>query len=108
MMYVVAFLLSLVRTVANGYVLSKLWAWFVVPAFGVPALPTLRAIGVMMVLNFLSLHLHAEIIKAQPKSAKPRAALKDWVNEYLVAILLVCPLILGISYLWHLAIVAWS
>ena len=39
--------------VAYGFVLSKVWSWFVVPALGVPALGVGAAIGVAFVVNVL-------------------------------------------------------
>jgi hypothetical protein len=63
----------------------------------------------MYVIDFLSMHLQAEIIKAQPKKEKADPnAVKVACLEAAVAILIVCPLILCVSYLWHLSIVAWS
>lgn len=38
----------------RGYVLSILWAWFMVPTFGLPALSLAAAIGVAMVISFLT------------------------------------------------------
>lgn len=38
----------------RGYVLTVLWAWFVVPTFGPPALAIAPAIGLAMVVSFLT------------------------------------------------------
>jgi len=38
----------------NGYALSVLWRWFVVPVFGVPALSVCYAIGVSIVVSYLT------------------------------------------------------
>ena len=37
----------------NGFVLMKLWGWFMVPQFGLPVLSLSGAIGVGMVVSFL-------------------------------------------------------
>lgn len=37
----------------HGWVFSQLWLWFVVPTFGLPALPVTQAIGIMLLI-FLS------------------------------------------------------
>ena len=37
-----------------GFVLSKFWAWFMVPQFGLPALGLASAIGVSLVATCLS------------------------------------------------------
>jgi uncharacterized membrane protein len=39
----------------NGFVLSKLWAWFIVP-LGAPSLTLPLAIGLAMVVGFLTYH----------------------------------------------------
>ena len=38
----------------KGYVLTVLWAWFVVPVFGLPALALAPAIGLSLVVSFLT------------------------------------------------------
>lgn len=47
-------LLLLVSSCVNGWVLTKLWAWFMVPIFHLPALTLWPAIGVAMVIRFLT------------------------------------------------------
>ena len=39
--------------VIDGYVLSLLWAWLVVPTFRIPALSIAQAIGIMLVVGFI-------------------------------------------------------
>ena len=39
--------------IINGFVLTKLWAWFIVP-FGLPELGLAQAIGIAMVIGFLT------------------------------------------------------
>ena len=38
----------------NGWALSVLWKWFIVPVFGAPILTIPAAIGVAMVVNYLT------------------------------------------------------
>lgn len=38
----------------NGWALSKLWSWFIVKTFGLPALTIPSAIGVAMVVTYLT------------------------------------------------------
>ena len=38
----------------KGYVFSILWAWFVVPTFGLPPLAIAPAIGVALLVSFLT------------------------------------------------------
>lgn len=52
---VVVFVVS--ATMLNGYALSVLWGWFVVPTFEtVPPLSLPAAIGIAMVVGFLTNH----------------------------------------------------
>jgi hypothetical protein len=37
----------------NGWALSVLWGWFIVPLFSVPALPVLYAIGIGFIASLL-------------------------------------------------------
>ena len=37
----------------DGYVLSLLWGWLVVPTFRIPALSIAQAIGIMLVVGFI-------------------------------------------------------
>lgn len=43
-------------TILNGFVLSTLWSWFIVPAFDLPVLRIPEAIGLAMVVGFLTYH----------------------------------------------------
>lgn len=44
--------------IINGYVLSVLWRWFIVPTFDAPALGVVSAIGVAMVVSYLTYQTH--------------------------------------------------
>lgn len=39
--------------ILNGYTLSKLWLWFIVPLFKVQELPIVYAVGINMLINFV-------------------------------------------------------
>jgi hypothetical protein len=41
------FLVSIITTLSYGYVLPKLWAWFIIPIFHLPPLPFWYAVGIM-------------------------------------------------------------
>ena len=43
-----------VSSLLNGFVLSILWGWFIVPLFGLPQLSLPYAIGIGMVVSFLT------------------------------------------------------
>lgn len=38
----------------SGWVLTKLWAWFLVPTFGAPVLPIAAAIGIAALVSFIT------------------------------------------------------
>lgn len=42
----------------NGYTLSVLWGWFIVPIFSAPKLAIVPAIGIAIVANHLTYQLH--------------------------------------------------
>lgn len=44
--------------IINGYVLSVLWGWFIVPTFGVSALSIVPAIGVAIVVSSFACLTH--------------------------------------------------
>jgi len=46
--------LVVVSAIFNGYVLSLLWGWFVVPVFSLPKLPVTSAIGLSLVVGYLT------------------------------------------------------
>ncbi len=49
----VAFLMVF-SAIFNGYALSVLWGWFVVPTFGAPALDVVPAIGIALVVGYMT------------------------------------------------------
>lgn len=48
-----ALVLSIPAWVWQGFVVSKLWNWFVVPAMNVPTIGTLRAMGLTLIAFML-------------------------------------------------------
>ena len=56
--------LAVIGAIWSGYVLTILWAWFVVPTFGLPPLALAPAIGLAVVVSYLTHQYH-------PKPAKP-------------------------------------
>jgi hypothetical protein len=43
-----------VGAIWNGYVLTILWGWFIAPTFGLPALSLATAIGLALVVSYLT------------------------------------------------------
>lgn len=62
--------------ILRGFVLTKLWAWFVVPFFGLPALSIPLAIGISLLIGFL----------AQSPTAKDVES-GDWKKSFSISIL---------------------
>jgi hypothetical protein len=56
----------------KGYVLTILWGWFVVPTFGLPTLALAPAIGMSLVVSFLT-H-QSDATKEQEGSSSDRLA----------------------------------
>lgn len=54
----------------NGYVITKLWAWFIVPLFGLPLLNIPQAIGLDLVVTFLT--FHQTVYNPEPKDKKEK------------------------------------
>ena len=50
--------LMVFSSIFTGYTLSVLWGWFVVPTFGAPALHIVPAIGVAIVVSYLTYQTH--------------------------------------------------
>lgn len=41
----------------NGYVLSMLWAWFMVPLFRLPSLSVVGAMGLALIVTYLTVNM---------------------------------------------------
>ncbi len=52
--------LIVLSVVANAYALSVLWGWFVVPLFALPALSIPVAMGLSVIVNFMTSHSTTE------------------------------------------------
>jgi len=53
-------LLGILTTVLNGFVLTVLWRWFVVETFGLKSLTIPQALGIALVIGFLTSHYSGE------------------------------------------------
>lgn len=49
-------LVIVLSSILNGWVLSILWGWFIVPIFELPSLPIAEAIGFATIVTFLTRH----------------------------------------------------
>ncbi len=46
--------LIVIAVLLNGFAISVLWGWFLVPPFGLPELSTLQAIGIASIVIYLT------------------------------------------------------
>ena len=59
--YTVTFLVAMIlSSLINGYGLSVIWLWFMVTTFGLPELTIPAAIGVSLVVSFLTYNESSE------------------------------------------------
>jgi len=52
--FLIGLILLSISTIWKGFVLTKLWLWFIVPFFGLHPLSIPFAIGFFLILRFLS------------------------------------------------------
>lgn len=57
--FFVASAIVAIATIWGGYVLSIIWGWFMVPTFGLPLLSVTAAMGVALVIGYLT-HAYKE------------------------------------------------
>lgn len=97
---------GVVQTLTGGFVLSKLWGWFITAAFsGAPGLTYMKAVGLIFTINFLLMGLS---MKDWDKDWNKKPTISDepdWMTKSiiksLVMVLLVYPLTLLSAYVWH-------
>ncbi len=54
-MFIILFVIVLaVLYLLNGVALNLLWGWFMVPTFGLPAISLAQAVGLTIIINFLT------------------------------------------------------
>ncbi|MEX1061603.1 MAG: hypothetical protein WEC39_00590 [Patescibacteria group bacterium] len=53
-MFLLIFLAAIPISILRGWVLTKLWAWFIMPVFGLPSLGIAPAIGFALIVGFFS------------------------------------------------------
>jgi phosphate/sulfate permease len=81
--------------IINGWVLSILWGWFITPVFGIPAISVGQAIGLAMVVSYLT-YQHIEQDSDKDKTERFAG---------IFAVLLIRPLMsLLLGYIVHLFI----
>lgn len=88
------FLILAISSILNGWVLSILWGWFISPVFGIPVITVGQAIGLAMVVSYLT-YQHVD------SNTRKNDKTEFYVN-IMVAVLLRPLITLGIGYIVHL------
>lgn len=57
--------LLVVSSILNGYALSVLWGWFVVPVFHLPQLSIVPAIGIAMMVGYLAHQMEPDCVEKE-------------------------------------------
>lgn len=119
--FFIAIFIGLCGTMVNGWVLSKLWGWFFIPAvkllsvnietgsttglaFVLPPITALQGIGIMIVVTFIFQGLFNKVekiltaIKASPESFADQMgqAVANTIGNVLSSMI-----ILGLAWIWH-------
>jgi hypothetical protein len=84
-----------IGSVIGGYVLSVLWGWFIVTTFSLPALGIVEAIGLNLIVGFLTYQYTAE--KQDAEDEKYAIALTNSIVKSIIFPLI----ILFIGYIVH-------
>lgn len=85
----------------NGYVFSKLWLWFIVPRFGVEPMPVRMAVGVSMLVWFLTTN-HSSGTKFKFEDGKIREpTFAEAVAAGLTSLFVYPLLVLLLGWFWH-------
>lgn len=56
-------LAMIISPIVNGFVIMKLWAWFITPTFNIHELRLVEAIGLMFLVNYLLLKRDKDVNK---------------------------------------------
>lgn len=80
----------------RGWTLQTLWAWFIVPVFGLTVLTVPRAIGLSLLISFVTLQINPRDLKPDPNGL-------TWDRTILGTIMnvLACAFSLGIGWIVH-------
>lgn len=59
--FIILFLAMIINPIIYGFVFSKLWFWFIVPIFQMQPLRIVEAIGILFIINLVTLKLDKEV-----------------------------------------------
>lgn len=70
---VVIAILCFAPPIWSGYALSVLWSWFIVPKFNLPALDIPTAIGIALVVDYMTKQSYSGLAKSEDHSIRRTA-----------------------------------
>ena len=91
-------------SILSGIILSKMWGWFIVSVFHLPALSVLNAIGVIIVVQFLTLKQKLNDLEKDMKEKEPWNKYSDSAVHIFgnIARAFVYGMAFLTAYVWHL------
>jgi len=78
----VVFGLIALVSVIKGFVIAKIWLWFMVPIFGLPVLSIAQAIGVALVIGIFT-NEHASLTQQDDPKKKKNAILTGLLAPFM-------------------------
>lgn len=92
--FVPVFLITIVPAILwRSFVITKLWAWFVIPTFGLPELSILVATGLVTLVTSLPKETNQNTQKNTNEDGS------NFVVEYITASFITPALALGVGYI---------
>jgi hypothetical protein len=76
-------------TLIRGLVLQALWGWFIVTTFALPDLTLVQALGLSLVVSFLTMQLENDDPKNDTRSAGEKAAAGVFIGLFFYGIVFV-------------------
>ena len=97
MKHFILFLFGIPSIIWRGYVLTVLWGWFIAGLFGLPALGVAQAIGLCLVVSYLTVDFSSAVrdqyVSKLPDDKSFECAVAQVVTGYLYS-----TLALGVGY----------
>lgn len=88
---VITVMLLLASAIINGYTLSVLWGWFIVPTFELPQIGVAAAVGLSLTLTYVTHHVRMD-------QRTPKTPYDELLAEATLLMLLKPMLILSLGY----------
>lgn len=63
--FITIVLIMIISSIVNGFVILKLWTWFIVPIFEIQPLRLIEAIGLMFLVNYLMIKQYKKTEKEE-------------------------------------------